>query len=185
MTDSIEVKLQEYALLGSALIAAQRVEFYIYALAAHIDTEHPSKDGTRFSELTAESYLRGDPATHKATLGQLVKKFAEILDINTVELEQFVEDRNQVIHNYWRLYQSQIRDSVRGENGPQFLREFIELSNIVEKQILGCIKSFLFFLAKKYDRLDELPFDPQFDVEMTQHRVRILKNMSGSEDSEV
>ena len=65
---------RECATIGAAILAAQRVEFLLYGLIAHIKPELKRSD-KRFRNLTPESFLRGDPSDLRATLGQLAKAY--------------------------------------------------------------------------------------------------------------
>ena len=66
--DNNEEILQECATLGAAVLAAQRVEFFLYGLVAHVKPELKWND-KRFRHLTPERFLRGDPSDLHATLG--------------------------------------------------------------------------------------------------------------------
>ena len=60
--------LLECAAVGAAILAAQRIEFLLYGLMAHVKPELKSGD-KKFRDLTPEGFVRGDPAELRATLG--------------------------------------------------------------------------------------------------------------------
>ena len=117
--------LREYATLGAAVLAAQRVEFLLYGLVAHVKPELKRTD-KRFSELTPESFLRGDLSQLRVTLGQLAKAYGHRFLLSTDELEAFVNNRNLIAHDYWRLSKASIRDGATLENPIELLRGFIQ-----------------------------------------------------------
>ena len=43
-------------------------------------------------------------------MGQLVRDFGDTLLLTTGDLEEFVKDRNLIIHNYWRLTKANVHD---------------------------------------------------------------------------
>ena len=106
--------LIECVAIGGAVMASQRVEFLLYGLAAHVKDEIKDKN-RRFRGLTPETFLRGNLADLRGTLGQLVEAFGSKFLLTTGELEQFVQDRNLIVHNYWRLARSGASDVIGGE----------------------------------------------------------------------
>ena len=120
-TDDI---LLECASVGAAVLAAQRIEFLLYGLSAHVKPELKSGD-KRFRDLTPEGFLRGDPAELRATLGQLAKAFGPKFLLSSDDLEEFVRARNLIVHDYWRMSKARIRDGRRLESPLTFLLKFL------------------------------------------------------------
>lgn len=92
----------DYTLLGLAIVAAQKVEFVLYGIASHLP--HVSKD-TKFRKLTASDFLSTDPKTRKlrkATLGSLAGEYGGKLMLPSHRLEVYVQDRNTIVHEFWR-----------------------------------------------------------------------------------
>ena len=116
--------LGECATVGAAILAAQRIEFLLYGIIAHIKPELKERD-KRFRHLTAESFLRGDVSDLRATLGQLVKVYGTEFLLSADDLEAFVKNRNLIVHDYWRLTKARIRDGQTLENPMAFLQEFL------------------------------------------------------------
>ena len=100
--------IQECALVGAAIIAAQRVEFLLYGVISHL-AGLPEHQNSRFRTLDPEKFLRGDAKDLKATLGQLVEWFGDKLLLTTEDLDKFVKDRNLIAHNYFRLTKARIK----------------------------------------------------------------------------
>ena len=97
--------LRECATIGAAVLAAQRIEFLLYGLIAHVK---PELKGRR--PLTPESFLRGDVSDLRATLGQLAKAYGTKFLLSADDLETFIKNRNLIVHDYWRLCKARIRD---------------------------------------------------------------------------
>ena len=86
-----------------------------------------------------ESFLRGDARDLKETLGGLVKAFGERLLLDEDEISQFVDHRNLVAHNYWRLTKANLKGGNRLENPEEFLVRFIEQCTHWEKVLKGLL----------------------------------------------
>ena len=81
--------IRECALVGAAILGAQRVEFALCGIAAHLNLQDQ-----RISKLDPETFLRGDIKKIKFTLGLLVKIVGDELLLSTDQLDQFVDHRN-------------------------------------------------------------------------------------------
>ena len=128
--------IREYALVGAAILDAQRIELLLYGIISHWSPQARSK---RFKELDPEKFLRGNVEDLKATLGQLVKEFEDKKFLTTEDLHEFVNDRNLIAHNYYRLVKADIKGGKRLENPEKFLIEFAEKCNHWQKVLLGLI----------------------------------------------
>ena len=100
--------LVECATIGAAVLAAQRIEFLLHGLIAHVKPELKRRD-KRLRHLTGETFLRGDPSALRATLGQLVDAYGTELLLSADDLRKFVKNRNLIVHDYWRLSKARIR----------------------------------------------------------------------------
>ena len=132
----VTTTLEECAMVGAAVMASQRVEFLLYGLIAHLNDQAKVQD-RRFSNLNPENFLRGDVRDLRATLGQLVSVYGDKLLLTTTELEQFVKDRNLIVHSYWRLTKSGIEGAERLENPEKFLVTFLHKCEHWEKVLHG------------------------------------------------
>lgn len=130
--------MSEFTLIGLATIGAQRVEFLLYGLGSHL-VYLPDYCGRRFRELDPEMFLRGDPNYLKETLGRLVEAFGEKLLLNEEEIRQFVEDRNPIAHNYWRLTKANIKSGHRLNDSEEFLVRFIYKCHHWEEVLKGLL----------------------------------------------
>jgi hypothetical protein len=167
----------ELTLLGVAVYAAQRVEFLLYGLAAH--TANNAVEFKRdFEELTPETFLGGDIADLRATLGKLVRAFGRPLLIQTPELVEFYQDRNLIVHNYVRVFRLSIR-TARREDGPEFLREFIRRALAWEQVLTGLRVELMQAAAIKEGREDEVALLSEADQlareAFREHAARVIQ----------
>ena len=120
------------------MIGAQRVEFLLYGLAAHL-AESSGHSNRMFRDLDPDKFLRGDVENLKATLGRLVSEFGDNLLITTEDLWDFVEKRNLIVHNYWRLARAKIQNGPRLAEPERFLEEFSEQCSHWERVLRGLL----------------------------------------------
>jgi hypothetical protein len=157
MTTPIDQESGDYHLIGLALVAAQRVEFLLYGIAAHAAHTPAARREKRFRELTPEKFLRGDTRQLKATLGQLVKTFGEAFLIETPELICFYEDRNILVHDFVRTFRMNIQGKPdRRQEGTQFLQGFLERAWYWENVLGGLLAEMTRVVAEKEGREAEL-----------------------------
>ena len=159
-TDKNEDVLRECATLGAAVLAAQRVEFLLYGLVAHVKPELKRTE-KRFRELTPESFLRGNLSQLRATLGQLSRAYGHRFLLSTDELEAFVKNRNLVAHDYWRLSKASIRNGAALENPIEFLRGFIEECQRWEEVLRGLMAHMKLSVALKIGDEQEITLTGQ------------------------
>ncbi|RXT52935.1 hypothetical protein B6S44_19540 [Bosea sp. Tri-44] len=153
-----DLPLEDYPLLGLALVVAQRVEFALYGLASHIAHSPEGQKERRFRDLTPEKFLRGDPSELKATLGQLVEAFGDALFIRTPDLVTFYQDRNFIAHDYYRAFGMSVGGHPQRQGGREFLLKFIERAAFWEDILGGAIDFFKERAAEKFGRSAELNF---------------------------
>jgi hypothetical protein len=153
--------IDECALLGASLLSAQKFEFALYGIISHLSHLPEAQKEKRFRDLTPEKFLRGNVEDLKATLGQLEVAFGSRLLISTDELKAFINDRNLIAHNYWRLTKSKIRESEKLADPESFLRGFLERCDQWASIIRGLLYVFMEAAARKENRLSELSFNEQ------------------------
>ena len=151
-----QVTEEELILLGGAILAAQRVEFVLYGIAAHVNHIPAAQKERRFRELTPEKFLRGDISELKATLGQIATTFGDAFLIGTDDLEAFYKDRNFIAHNYLRAFHANIRGQETRSDGPQFLRDFVERATHWEAVVRGLLATLQKAAAEKERRFAEV-----------------------------
>ena len=162
----MSIDIEELACLGAAVLAAQKLEFGIYGLAAHASHTAAATKEKRFRTLTPEVFLRGDPAELKATLGQLVAVFGDEFLIGTAELNKYLDDRNLIYHNYWRLTHTNIRGSTHRLCNPVvFLKAFVESSKKLTSVFNGFVALLISAVAAKNGS----------DVKLTEIQIRDIK----------
>ena len=130
--------MSEFALVGMAILGAQRVEFLLYGLGSHL-VYLPEFQGKRFRDLDPEMFLRCDPKDLKETLGGLAREFGDRLLLNEEEIRQFVDHRNLIAHSYWRLTKTNIEGGHRLEDPLAFLAQFINQCAHWEKVLKGLL----------------------------------------------
>ena len=89
--------IDECALIGAAILSAQKLEFALYGIVSHLSDLQGDK---RFRDLTPEKFLLGNINDLKVTFGQLEAAFGEKLLISSKDLKDFIKDRNLIAHNY-------------------------------------------------------------------------------------
>ena len=128
----------ELTLIGMAIIGAQRVEFLLYGLGSHL-VHLPDYRGKRFREMDPEVFLRGDPNNLKEMLSRLVQAFGGKLLLNEGEIRQFVDDRNLIAHNCWRLTKANLKGGYRLNDPKEFLVGFIQKCDHWGKVLKGLL----------------------------------------------
>ena len=147
--------VDECQLLGGCLIGAQKVEFALYGIVSHL-SHLPEAKEKRFRELTPELFLRGDPKELKSTLGQIEKVFGERLNLSCDDLSKFIDDRNLIAHNYYRMTRKGIRDAHQLDNPEGFLRDFLKSCGYWESVLNGLLYIIMVTLAERHDRKGEI-----------------------------
>ncbi len=153
--------IDECALLGAAILSAQKLEFALYGIVAHLSHLPEAQKEKRFRDLTPEKFLRGNVDDLKATLGQLETAFSEKLLISTSDLKDFVRDRNLIAHNYWRLTKSNINGGEKLTDPEAFLRRFLARCDQWASIVRGLLWVLMRATAEKEGRLSELNFNEQ------------------------
>ncbi|WP_061271111.1 hypothetical protein [Leptospira interrogans] len=164
MTDEIEC-----ILLGLALLMAQKVEFALYGIVAHISIKDK-----KFKNLTPETFLRGDLSNLKATLGQLKNYAGEKLLLSNNDLQDFVDKRNLIVHNYWRLTKANIKNGEELPDPEQFLRNFIDECQRWMNIFNGYVKM---LMQRMENRTNEISFGEKERQEIEVYIDHVYKNM--------
>jgi hypothetical protein len=149
---------ETFMLLGLALYCAQKFEFGLYGIASHMSHLPEAKNDKRFANLTPEDLLSADPkrkTSRKATLGQVSALFGERLLLSGEELEQFVADRNLIVHDFWREVRS-MRGIVGIPNPNDFLRRFIANGERLNAALKGLLSHLMEAAAKNECRSGEV-----------------------------
>lgn len=142
-------------LLGTAVYLSQRIEFALYGIASHFSHLEVTKRDKHFRELNAEKFLRGNIEEQKATLGRIVKLFGDTFLISTKELDQFLHDRNLIVHNYHRVFVSPPKGVEKRLDGEEFLEDFIHRSHKFDMVVRGLLFELMEAAAAKDGRGDE------------------------------
>jgi len=147
---------ETYQLLGIALLKSQIVEFNLCGILVHINKNCLSKNNKRLNELTPEKFLSSNPEyqkLRKMTLGEISVCFPSNI-INSDKIEEYISDRNIVVHNFIRETDSKF--ATNGVINPtDFLQKFINDSNELINVLHGLIYVMSNIIADKnklYDR---------------------------------
>ena len=151
----MDISENEFLLIGAAVIGAQRLEFALYGLAAHAAHTDAAKKDKHFKNLNPEEFLRGDLEKQKATLGRLVNVFGDAFLIRTKTLEQLIDDRNLIVHNYWRVFVTPSKGVERRTDGEEFLKDFIKRASGFTQIFLGFVYRWAEGAARKEGRTEE------------------------------
>ena len=184
--DDGEAQLREMALLGTAVLLAQKFEFAFYGIVAHLSHPAEAQQEKRFRELKPDAFLRGDPSDLKATLGQLAARFGKPLLLASNELDQLVADRNLIAHNYWRKFHTDIEGVGRRQDAEQFLTRFISLANHLLKVVSGLLTRLRIEAALKEGREAKITLGEDDLANMLLHfghvhrQLRIMHQPDGS-----
>ncbi|WP_367348782.1 hypothetical protein [Sphingobium yanoikuyae] len=182
--DDGEAKVREMTLLGTSLILAQKFEFALYGIVAHLSHIPEAQQEKRFRELTPEAFLRGDPSDLKATLGQLAAKFGKPLLLSSNELDKLVEDRNLIAHNYWRTFHADIDGICRRQDAEPFLTRFISLTEHLLKVISGLLARLRVEAALKEHRETEINLGDDDLVNMLLHFGHVHRHLTFTHESD-
>lgn len=118
-----------YENIGIVLIDIQRTEYIIHGIVSHFNESLLKKNKT-FKNLSPRIFLDNDEkskSSRKQTLGQIINFLLDTTSFfDPVELNQFINNRNKFVHNYWREFLSNNRlpDRVYIENALKFTLEF-------------------------------------------------------------
>lgn len=92
----------------------------------------------------------------KATLGQIEKAFGEKLSISSAELTEFIDNRNLIAHNYYRLTRKGITGSKQLQNPEEFLRDFLKQCGYWESVLFGLLNLLMLAASRKVGRENEI-----------------------------
>ena len=149
-------RLDEMLALGTGLYLAQKFEFALYGVAAHLTHLPEAQNDRRLKSLNGENFLRGDTQRLKVTLGQLVKIFADRLLLASSDLDTLVEDRNLIVHNYYRHFHTQFDGQDRSSDAIDFLQDFTRRVEEFLSVLQGLIMLMKEALAQREGRRYEL-----------------------------
>lgn len=173
----------ECALVGAAVLSSQKFEFALYGIVSLLPHAPEAQRERRFRNLTLETFLRGDTADLKVTLGQLVSAFGDKLLLNTRDLEKFVNDRNLIAHNYWRLTKSNIAGGGKLDDPEAFLKDFLGRCDHWASIARGLVCLFMHAAAEKEGRVSETNFDAQQLIDIATYKIHVASHKGHSHKS--
>lgn len=115
---SEEFEITFLSSLGAAVIQIQIAEYAMLGAISHLKETILIKD-KRFKDLNPQRFLSNDPIDkvyRKQTLGVIIEFLKSNVKIfNLDDLEIYLSNRNDLVHNYWRIYLSHNRFNDRTE----------------------------------------------------------------------
>jgi hypothetical protein len=117
-----------------------------------------AKKDRRFANLTPDVFLSSDPKDkekRKATLGQICVLFGDRLLLSSDELENFVMNRNLIVHEFFRAVRP-LRGHIEIPNPNEFLRNFIHSAQRQDSAMQGLLSHLIEEAAKKEGRSEEI-----------------------------
>ena len=173
MQGAIDEQVRECAMLGAAMMGAQRVEFLLYGVVSHLAEIHPEESRQHRSR-DPEQFLRGDPSELKATMGRLVRDFGDRLLLTSADLSNFVRDRNLIIHNYWRLTKANVEGAQRLQDPERFLIEFAEKCSHWERVLRGLVAGMKRETARKLGRHADISDEERAYIEHYERHAEVF-----------
>jgi hypothetical protein len=146
-------KFENYAWIGGALLATQRVEFLTHGIISHYKTIKEEKE---FKNLTPRVFLDDTPENRKLrkqTLGQIFRILKKTPNLSIeCELEEYLEKRNILIHELWRKYFKNNSEDLNLASVNEFCVDFIDRSSKIEKYYKGL----MYAIAKHIAEINKL-----------------------------
>jgi len=161
------MNIREVSLLGIAVLISQQIEFALYGIALHLDSEKLTSNKNiknKFNGQTAAGFLHGDKKEYTQTLGRIYEYCGKDLGLKSDDFDNFISNRNDIIHNYLDLTR---RKEIK--NGEEFLEDFIKQSKNLNDILNGVLKVTMRVIAKKHNREDELSFSKKDELDIEKY----------------
>ncbi|NOJ01724.1 hypothetical protein F0240_18120 [Vibrio kanaloae] len=114
----------ENALLGASLLAAQKVELALFNVVSRLAKALP-KERQQQLGLNLDTFLREKPSEQDSSLSFYEQTFGEQLPLKKSEINEFIDHRNLVIHNFWRVTGADVKGGEKLANPELYLKEFL------------------------------------------------------------
>lgn len=124
-TSSTEHLSNEHALLGAALLAAQKVEFSLYTVIAKLVTTDSNDHERQAIELNADTFLKGSSSDLSLVLDLYYQVFGNKIPLTKAEVSDFIFNRNLISRNYWRATGANVKCGEKLGNPELYLSEFV------------------------------------------------------------
>ena len=115
----------DLALLGSALIEAQKVEFSLYQVITQLTAEHSCEKEKKVLSITPEAFLKGSPKELELTLSLYEQVFGDKLPLKANEIKDLVSYRNLISNNFWRVTGADVKGGEKLANPNAYLQSFL------------------------------------------------------------
>ncbi|KGY11753.1 hypothetical protein NM22_13905 [Vibrio tubiashii] len=92
-----------FQLLGTTLIAIQKVEFSLYTAIQSLSKNCQQKDIQAITRVPSNAFLKGTTTELKPALNLLQQQFSDELPLSLKELEELIYKRNLVTNDFWQV----------------------------------------------------------------------------------
>jgi len=132
---STEQLSNEHALLGAALLAAQKVEFSLYTVIAQLVSTDSNVHERQAIELNIDTFLKGNSNELSLILDLYYQVFGSKIPLAKAEVSDFVFNRNLISRNYWRATGADVKCGEKLGNPELYLSEFITKCDVWLKKL--------------------------------------------------
>ena len=149
--------IETYTLLGAAVYTCQKAEFALAGIASHMSHLPEAQNDKRFRNLTPDALLNSSMRSDnsfKATFGQIYEIFGNRLLVSGLEFDQFVADRNRIVHHFWRETR-EIRGRIEIPDPHGYLLAFIGRAEQIVATLQGLLSHLQEAAAQKSNRMCE------------------------------
>jgi len=115
----------EHALLGAALLSAQKVEFSLYTAIAQLLKTDSNVHERQAIELNVDTFLKGTSNELSLVLDLYYQVFGNKIPLTKAEVSDFVFHRNLISRNYWRATGAEVKGGEKLGNPEGYLSEFL------------------------------------------------------------
>ena len=132
---STEQLSNEHALLGAALLAAQKVEYSLYTVIAQLVSTDSNAHERQAIELNIDTFLKGNSNELSLILDLYYQVFGSKIPLAKQEVSDFVFNRNLISRNYWRATGADVKGGEKLGNPELYLSEFITKCDVWLKKL--------------------------------------------------
>lgn len=178
--NDIDLESAFLSLCGGTLIQIQISEYAMLGLIAHLKEELLESDRS-FRDLNSQRFISNDPDDkeyRKQTLGTIIRFLKNNVKLFSVDdLNSYLDNRNDFIHNFWRLYLSNNREKIRSEKLKAFkfvisvYKDSIKWTSIFKGFIYACAVSIATKNGKSIDPFKSLQEHYQTFLDSTVIRI--------------
>lgn len=102
-TNQTPQDIELFQLLGTTLIAIQKVEFALYTAVQSLSKDCKEKDIQTITRVPSNAFLKGTTSELKPALNLLQQQFSDELPLSLKDLEDLIYKRNLITHDFWQV----------------------------------------------------------------------------------